>query len=117
MADAGSAAQQVIRVWEQPRAWPELKALAERLVMACDTALRHDHPDWLGHVKTLVVTAEGAAYASLTGAGEPITWRGTLHQPATRAEITLYAVVWGAPERLVQAVVAEALRAEWQGGP
>jgi hypothetical protein len=110
MTDAGSASQQLTLEWERPRTWPELKAMAECLVTACDDALRRDHPDWLGHVKALVVTAEGAAYASLTGAGEPITWRGTLHEDAARADVTLYAVVWGVPEALVQTAVAEALQ-------
>ena len=117
--DAGSYAQQVTCAWPTPRAWGELRALAERLLAACDARLARELPAWVGHVKALVVTAEGAAYASLTGAGEAITWRGALARPAARAEVTLYAVVWAADEALVRAAVEAALAqvGEEPGGP
>ena len=101
--------QQVTLEWDAPRHWPELRALAEGLLAACDGRIGAEQPDWIGHVKALVATEEGAAYASLTGAGEPVTWRGALARPAARAEVTLYAVIWAAPEALAQAAVSGAL--------
>jgi hypothetical protein len=107
--DAANASRQVALEWDEPRSWPELRALAEGLLAACDAALRPELPDWIGHLKALVATPEGAAYASLTGAGEPVTWRGALAQPTRRAEVTLYAVVWAAPEPVLQAAVDAAM--------
>lgn len=109
MTDAGSYSQQIARSWDAPQRPDELHALAERLLADCDAALRAELPDWIGHLKALLVTPGGAAYASLTGAGEPVTWRGALASPAEAAEVTLYAVVWGAPEPLVRAAVQAAL--------
>ncbi|MEN9933692.1 MAG: hypothetical protein RLZZ387_271 [Chloroflexota bacterium] len=109
MSDAGSATGQAVLEWERPREWPELRRLAEGLLAECDERLRAELPDWIGHVKALVATGEGAAYASLTGAGEPVTWRGALGSPAARATVTLYAIVWAAPEELARAIVDAAL--------
>lgn len=110
MTDAASYSQKIARSWEAAQGPAELHALAERLLADCDAVLRAELPEWIGHLKALVATPRGAAYASLTGAGEPVTWRGALAAPAATAEITLYAVVWGAPEPLVRAAVEGSLR-------
>lgn len=107
---AASAAHQVQCAWDVPRDWPMLRQLIEELTQDCAQHITAAAPEWLGHLKTLIVTDEGAAYASITGAGEPLTWRGALSLPASAATITLYAVVWALDDATVTAAVEAALR-------
>jgi hypothetical protein len=109
MGEAGSHARSLELVWEAARKPGELRALAEGLLAACDGRLRAELPDWLGHIKCLVATPSGAAYASLTGAGEPVTWAGGIREASPRATVTLYAAVWGAGGTLVAEAVEKAL--------
>jgi hypothetical protein len=111
MSEAGSAARRVEMEWEVPQPWPELRRLAEELLAAFDGRLAREAPDWIGHCKVLVATAEGCAYASITAAGERASWRGTLVLPATAAAFTVYAVVWATPETAVETAVAHAIAA------
>ncbi len=115
MSEAGSAARRVEMEWEAPQPWPELRRLAEELLAAFDGRLTQEAPDWLGHCKVLVATAEGCAYASLTAAGERATWRGALALPAMAAAFTVYAVIWAAPEAAVETAVAHAIAAHLPG--
>jgi len=107
--EAGSSAQSVELRWDSAREPAELMRLAEELLAGCDARLRETVTDWIGHVKVLIATLEGAAYASLTGAGEPITWAGTLKNPAAQATVSLYAVVWGVSDEVVARAVEEAI--------
>lgn len=105
MDDAGSAARRVELTFDTPEDWPALRQRVEGVLRDLDRRLCVRASDWVGHCKALVATADGSAYASLTGAGEAISWRGELREPASRAELTIYAAVWG----LTEEVVTEAL--------
>lgn len=109
MHTAGTHTARVAIAWDAPQSWPALQSLGEALLTACDAAVRPHAPTWLGHCKALFATGDQAAYASLTGADEPITWRGTL-LPTASATVTLYAVVYGADDATVTAAVDNALR-------
>ncbi len=80
------------------------------LLHACEQGLAQHHPEWLGHCKVLIEADGAAAYGSSTGAGEPVSWRGTLHMPVSQATITVYGVVYAVPDEVVAAVVRDAIR-------
>jgi hypothetical protein len=110
MNEAGSAARKVHLEWTTgPRAWPELRQLAETTLHACAASLARHTSEWLGHLKLLLESEHGAAYCSITGAGERLSWRGALPEPASRVTVTLYGVVWGMSDSAVAAAVDAAL--------
>jgi len=104
MHTAGVAVRRV--AGRQGRALP---ATIEALLRDCDRLLAQYAPRWLGHCKVLAETAHGAAYASLTGAGEPISWSGTLPQHIDQAMITVYGAVYGASDEVVAAALDAAM--------
>lgn len=105
MDNAGSAVRRLALAWDEPPAWPVLRQLAELTLRACAAKLAQVDPEWLGHLKLLLETGQGAAYCSITGAGEPLSWRGTVPTPVSPVTVTLYGVVWG----MADASVAEAV--------
>lgn len=107
MHSAGNAARRVRLTTPQP--WPALQQLAEALLVAINADLIRSAPHWLGHCKLLVETDRGSAYASLTGADEPISWRGTLTGPFGQIGLTAYGVVYGATDQAVAAAINRAL--------
>jgi len=111
MIDAGSAARRVVIAWPTPRPWAAIRADVEALLRACDERCAARVPGWIGHVKALVRTPEDAVYASTTGAGEPVSWRGAWDgRPLSGLTLTLYGAVYGATDDALDAIIASALR-------
>jgi len=98
-----------------PQEWPMVQQALVALLQACDDGLVQHTTDWLGHCKALIEADGAAAYGSITGAGEPVSWRGTLHTSVTHAAITVYGVVYAVPDEVVVAVVQQALQAHLPG--
>jgi hypothetical protein len=109
MHTAGSAAERVTIAWDTPHDWSMVQSILAALLHACDDGLAQHTADWLGHCKALVEADGAAAYGSITGAGEPLSWRGSLPMPLRAATITLYAVVYAVPDAAVAVVVRDAL--------
>jgi hypothetical protein len=109
MHDAGAATKRVIVAWNMPRNWPQIQELLGALLQSCEQALTQHNPHWLGHCKALVEAGGNAAYGSITGADEPLSWRGGLRAPVNEATITLYCVVYGMHDAAVETALIEAL--------
>ncbi len=106
---AGTAAKRVNITWNDPQDWDQIQRILALLLQYCEQVLAQHNATWLGHCKALVQADGGAAYGSITGAGEPLSWRGTLPEPVSETTITLYCVVYAVPEDLVVATVEAAL--------
>jgi hypothetical protein len=82
-----------------------LHTAVEALLRDCNRRLIELSPGWLGHCKALIEGGDGSAYASLTGADQPITWRGQLHGSASEATLTLYCAVYGLDDTAIEGAV------------
>lgn len=110
MHTAGTAAQRVIVRWSEPQDWTQVQQVLAALLQTCSSALAQHNPDWLGHCKALAEADRQAAYGSMTGADEPLSWRGALRGASSEVVMTLYAVVYALPDDVVEAAVRSALQ-------
>jgi hypothetical protein len=111
MHNAGTAVKRVAVTWRLPQEWTEVQQVLAALLQDCERSLAQHNPHWLGHCKALVEAGGSAAYGSITGADEPLSWRGVLHEPASEATLTLYCVVYAMADETVEAAVQKALAA------
>lgn len=112
MLTAGSAVRQVELGGSTPRSWPALQQLVAALLATCDLLIAARAPGWLGHCKALISTPDGSAYASITGADEPLSWRGSLAHglaPDAPLRLTLYCIAYGPDDATMAEVVERAL--------
>ncbi len=109
MHHVGTATRRVAITEDAPQSWPAAQQLVEVLLHTCDQLISRHAPDWLGHCKALLEADGGCAYASLTAAGEPISWRGSLEN-IDALTLTLYGAVYGVPDAVLQTVVEQALQ-------
>lgn len=107
MLEAGTAVRRVV----VPRALDADQIAA--LLHTCDELIRRHAPPWLGHCKALIETPHGNAYASITGAHEPLSWRGAIPPSSEQPMVTVYCVAYGVTNEqmaeIVDQVVAEHL--------
>jgi len=108
----GNAVRRVV-IASAGQPWERVRGQVENLLGVCDRLLAARAPDWVGHCKALVESADGSgSYASLTAHGEPVTWAGRAGMPGVISApiLTLYCVVYGTTDDVVEAVATEALR-------
>lgn len=110
MHNAGAAVKRISIAWEEPHSWSQIQQLLATLLQCCERSLAQHNPKWLGHCKALVEAGNDAAYGSITGADEPLSWRGILREPASEAVITLYCVIYAMPDGIVEMVVQETIQ-------
>lgn len=109
MHTAATAAKRVDVTWNEPQSWGQVEHILAQLLHHCERSLAQINASWLGHCKALVQADGSAAYGSVTGAGDPLSWRGVLREPVIHATITLYCVAYAVPEDTVVAAVETAI--------
>jgi hypothetical protein len=111
MLKAGTAARRRTLNWNDSQRADQLRALVESLLRAVDERLTPASDAWIGHVKVLMTAAGDSAYGSITAAGDSPRWAGRLTQPATHAELTIYAAIYSLTDAQVARAVDESLHA------
>lgn len=111
MLKAGTAARRRSLTWPEALPPEQVSAHVVELLSSINAGLSATQPQWIGHVKILVSDGTAAAYGSLTAASDQPHWAGSLTQPLARAELTVYAAIYGATDAQVARAVDEALSA------
>lgn len=111
MLKAGTAARRRTQSWETPQAPDEVRQRIEALLRSID-ALLQQSADWVGHVKILISSGAETSYGSITTAGDTPRWSGTLAEPVSQAELTIYAAIYTLTDAQVAAAVDQALAAD-----
>jgi hypothetical protein len=108
MLKAGTAARRQTLHGEGVLTASEVMAQVEQFLRALDAALQQADQLWVGHAKLLLSQDEHSFYASITAAGDQARWAGT-PVDLGRAEVTLYAAIYGLTDAQVAAAVDDTL--------
>ena len=94
MLKAGTATRRRSIRLDEPLSAEAVRHGVERFLRWLDERLQARDPNWVGHCKLLVASANGAIYASMTAAGDGPRWAG---EPAglAAAELTIYVALYG----------------------
>ncbi len=111
MLKAGTAARRQSVRLDEPIAADAVRRGVEHFLRRLDEGLQARDPNWVGHCKLLVASADGTAYASMTAAGDEPRWAGV---PAglAAAELTIYVAIYGWSDGEVAEVLHRLLEQE-----
>jgi hypothetical protein len=109
MLKAGTAARRRTYTWDTAQQPADVYQQIETLLQAIDQLLQKSSQDWVGHVKILILNGAETAYGSITAAGDPARWSGTLTTPLHQAEVTIYAAIYTLTDAQVAAAVDQGL--------
>lgn len=110
MLKAGTAARRRTLQWNAAQSPDALRGQIAALLTAIDERLRARDDAWIGHVKILISGGEQSMYGSITAAGDPPHWAGALATELDRAEMTVYAAIYGLTDADVAVAVDSTLR-------
>lgn len=109
MLKAGTAARRHTLSWETAQSPAAIQQQIVALLRAIDERLQPAQPEWVGHVKIMLISGAETTYGSLTTAGDQPRWSGQLHTPLSRGELTVYAAIYGLSDAQVAQAVDGAL--------
>lgn len=109
MLKAGTVARRRTLTWETAQSPDAIREQITALLNAIDGQIQTTQPEWIGHIKIMLINGAETMYGSLTTAADQVRWAGTLLTPITRGELTIYAAIYSVSDALVAQSVDTAL--------